>query len=260
MSTDVTAPPTKVVRRDPQSPLGIFHTPDIDLLAYPFHYAATLHVAQLVGGTPNNADVAEGWLAKKMGITADDQIRAAAAQVMLELGIPLDEAIEHVKKKRIVNSFKQDENGLYLDARCAKAALREAVGVAVGSGKVVQRGWGYTQKWINAFFAEHVFVAERRIPLGRTEPDGVNQQFVHKGTMSSIKYEQCCTEVDLSFTVITDVDFDTREPNSKNDKPFWPLVWRTGEMQGIGASRSQGFGTYVVTRWERVSAVFENKE
>ncbi len=257
MSIEQQAPSTVVVRRGLQSPIGIFHTPDIDLLAYPHHYAVTLHVEQLVGGTPNNPDVAEGWLAKKLGVSADDQIRAAAAQVMLELGIKLDEAIDKVKKQRVVNSFKQDEGGLYLDARCAKAALREAVGVAVGSGKVVQRGWGYTQKWINAFFAEHVFVAERRIPLGRTEPDGVNQQFVHKGTLSSIKYEQYCTEVDLSFTVITDVDFDTREPNGKNDKPFWPLVWRTGEMQGIGASRSQGFGTYVVTRWEKVSAIFD---
>ena len=32
----------------------------------------------------------------------------------------------------------------------------------------------------------------------------------------------------------------------------WALLWLTGEQQGIGATRSQGYGRYEVTRWERI--------
>ena len=31
------------------------------------------------------------------------------------------------------------------------------------------------------------------------------------------------------------------------------MIWLTGEQQGIGASRSQGFGRYEVTGWERLA-------
>jgi CRISPR/Cas system CSM-associated protein Csm4 (group 5 of RAMP superfamily) len=31
------------------------------------------------------------------------------------------------------------------------------------------------------------------------------------------------------------------------------MIWLTAEQQGIGASRSQGFGRFEVTSWERLS-------
>lgn len=33
----------------------------------------------------------------------------------------------------------------------------------------------------------------------------------------------------------------------------WAMIWLTGEQQGIGATRSQGYGRYTVTRWEQAS-------
>lgn len=33
----------------------------------------------------------------------------------------------------------------------------------------------------------------------------------------------------------------------------WALLWLTGEQQGIGATRSMGYGRYAVTHWERVA-------
>ena len=32
----------------------------------------------------------------------------------------------------------------------------------------------------------------------------------------------------------------------------WAMIWLTGEEQGVGGSRSQGFGRYQVTRWDRI--------
>ena len=48
----------------------------------------------------------------------------------------------------------------------------------------------------------------------------------------------------IDFTVISDHDFSDKE---------WAHIWLCGQMQGIGASRSQSFGRYEVTKWERVS-------
>ena len=57
-------------------------------------------------------------------------------------------------------------------------------------------------------------------------------------------YEEYATDVKLTFTVATDVKF-TEE--------MWALLWLTGQEQGIGASRSQGYGRYEVTRWDPIS-------
>ena len=46
----------------------------------------------------------------------------------------------------------------------------------------------------------------------------------------------------IPFTVVTDHDFTDKD---------WAMIWTTGELQGLGASRSQGYGTYTVTKWEK---------
>lgn len=94
-----------------------------------------------------------------------------------------------------------------------------------------------------AFVAEHVCVMEDKLPLGLTEPTGIHQRFVstHKGT--GIQYEEYCDDVDINFTILTDHKFTDEQ---------WAMIWLTGEQQGIGATRSQGYGRYMVTQWETV--------
>ena len=42
----------------------------------------------------------------------------------------------------------------------------------------------------------------------------------------------------------------------KSDYEFtddeWAALWLTAERQGLGASRSQGFGRFTVTQWDRI--------
>lgn len=71
----------------------------------------------------------------------------------------------------------------------------------------------------------------------------ISQRFVHTWRGSGIQMEEYVTDAKLAFTVTTDHDFSTEE---------WALLWLTGEQQGIGATRSQGYGRYEVTRWERL--------
>jgi hypothetical protein len=200
----------------------------------------------ICGGVPGNQKVAEGWIKSKLN-DKDDIIRAMVFETMVERGIEeMDDAAALVDANMHVNGFKSNGDGLYIEGRQIKAGIKEAALIAVSSGNLNGRGWGKTNKGLRSFVAEHVVVVEDKIPLGATEPSGVQQRFIHKvtksGAVSAIHYEEYVEGATLDFTVRTDYDFSERD---------WAMIWLTAEQQGVGASRSQGFGRYEVTRWEK---------
>ena len=87
-------------------------------------------------------------------------------------------------------------------------------------------------------------MVDDRLYLGTVEPTGVMQRFVHTYRGSGIQYEEYVEDAKISFTIETDHLFTDEQ---------WAMIWLTGEQQGIGASRSQGFGRYEVTGWERLA-------
>lgn len=210
--------------------------------AWPHRYAGTLHVHTIAGGTPTDPKVAEGWLRTKIA-DKDDLIREMVATTMIERGVTADEAAEIVDTLKHLNGFKRDELGLYIEGRQLKAALKEAASVAVSADLLPGRGWGKTNKGLLGYLAEHVMVLEDRLHLGVIEPTGIAQRFVHTWRGNGIQYEEYVEDAKIDFTVISDHDFTHDE---------WAMIWQKGEHQGIGASRSQGFGRYEVTRWESV--------
>lgn len=208
--------------------------------AYPYNFSCELLVPTVAGGTPTDSHVAEGWLKTKLGIDRDDLIREAVAEVMVERGVTADEATAVVNESKHLNGFRRDEHGLYIEGRQIKAAIKEAANVRWPKDR-----WGPSRKGTLSFFAEHVFVQEDRIHLGVIEATGVNQRFVHTWRGSGIQYEEYVQEAKVGFTVATDHEFTEEQ---------WALLWLTGEQQGIGSSRSQGYGRYEVTRWEPIEA------
>lgn len=208
---------------------------------YPHRFAGQLSIGTIAGGTPTDPKVAEGWLRTKLGVDNDDLIREKVAEVMVERGVTADEAAAIVSDLKHLNGFKRDEQGLYIEGRQLKAALKEAASIAVAAGKLTARGWGKTNKGLLSYLAEHVFVVEDRLHLGVNEPSGISQRFVHTFRGSGIQYEEYVEDAKVNFTVITDHDFSQKE---------WAAIWLAGEQNGIGASRSQGFGRYEVTQWE----------
>jgi hypothetical protein len=210
--------------------------------AYPHRFSGTLLVGTIAGGTPTDPKVAEGWLRTKLGIDKDDEIRRLVAETMVERGVNAEEATEIVNTQKNLNGFKRDEHGLYIEGRQLKAALKEATSIAVAAGKLKQRGWGTTNKGIQGYLAEHVFVVEDRLYLGVTEATGINQRFVHTFRGTGIQYEEYVAEAKIDFTVISDHDFTEKD---------WATIWMCGEQNGIGASRSQGYGRYEVVRWDK---------
>lgn len=208
---------------------------------FPYRFSGQLLVGTIAGGTPTDPNVAEGWIRTKLG-AKDDQLRQMVAETMVERGITADEAAKVVDSLKHLNGFKRDDEGLYIEGRQLKAALKEAASCAVAAGKLTARGWGKTNKGLLSYLAEHVFVVEDRLHLGVTEATGINQRFVHTFRGSGIQYEEYVSDAKVDFTVMADHDFSEKE---------WAAIWTSGEQQGIGASRSQGYGRYEVTRWER---------
>lgn len=225
--------------------------------SYPYQFEGELALDSILGGVPSDPKVAEGWLRTKIKDT-DQRIQEMVAETMTERGVTAEEAITIINEMKNLNGFKRGlaEDGehtgqLYVEGRQLKAAIKEAVSVAVGADKIKQTGWGQTRKYLTNFVPEHIFVLEKKLWLytvdketGETspvlKPTDVYQQFVHTHRGSSIQYQEFVVDCRLSFTVVADWDFSDKE---------WSLIWTTGEKNGLGASRSQGHGTYAVTKW-----------
>jgi hypothetical protein len=217
--------------------------------AWPHRFAGELAVPFIAGGTPSDPRVAEAWLKTKLTDDRDALIREAVAQTMVERGITADEAAAVVGDLKHLNGFRRDEQGLYIEGRQLKAAIKEAVSVAYSTGKLLGEGgknaWGRTSKGIHGFAAEHIVVVENRLHLGVTEASGIMQRFVHTYRGTGIQYEEYVEDAKISFTIAADHPFTEEQ---------WAMIWLTGQEQGIGASRSQGYGRYEVTRWEPLRA------
>jgi hypothetical protein len=217
--------------------------------SYPFRFSGRLHIRNLMGGTPKDQKVAEAWLKSKLGADRNDQIREIVAQIMAEQGVDVDTATELANAHKNLNGFRQDERGLYLEGRILKAALKEAISVSVASGDIKGRGWGATNKGLLAYFAEHAFILEEKMYLhldGKPilEPEGIAQKFVHTWRGNGIQYEEYLTTAEVDFTLISDHPFTLKD---------WAFIWTKGQHQGIGASRSQGYGTYSLIKWDGLS-------
>lgn len=261
---------------------------DLKRKVYKFEYRVELHVGRYVGGTPTDRRIAEGWIRTKMGAKTEDLINAEVDKAMRERGVSADDVAAEVARNRTLSGFKRDftseiarqvqeracvapgvvvlaADGItkerrvfepdearktfgecFAEGRHVKAMLKEAAMIAVGAGRIAPRGWGTTNKGMLNFLVEHMFVEEETILLGVTDPDEVNQSFVHTWRGSGIKQEEIIRDAVVNFTIKCDYDFAGKHPD------FWGHLMVTGEENGLGASRSQGYGRFKTTRFERV--------
>lgn len=222
-------------------PAGVFAS--FRAKAWPVEYAVTLDVRNIVGGTPSDPGVGEAFIRSKLA-GSEDLIRDLVAKIMSERGVDAETAAKEADQLRHLNGFKREPGrGLYIEGRQVKASLKESANIAAASGKIPLKSWGLTRKGLLGFIAEHVCVFDDRVYLGTEQPDEVAQKFVHTWRGSGIQYEEIVHAARLRFRLLTDWPF-TEE--------HWAMILLTGEQQGIGASRSQGFGRYTVTQFDTV--------
>jgi hypothetical protein len=204
-------------------------------------YHVTLQVKELHGGTPMDPRVVEGWIKSKLRPDATtERIIELVRETISELGYTEDDLKDEKKLAEIVietgkkelDGFKRDDNGLYIEGRQIKAMIKEASNIAYPWPKHKHLG-----KSIKKTMAERVFVAEDKVYLGVTEPDDVDTRFATTRFGSTIKREEFLRIVRVKFTMATDLTYD---------RDWWGILFLYAQEQGLGASRSQGFGTFVV--------------
>ena len=232
---------------------------------WPYRYAVDLSVGQLHGGVPQDPRVIEGWIRSKL-LNADQRLVGLVQEAVKELGYTqedmaesekLEEALTEAGRKQL-NGFKRDlDTGeLYIEGRAVKAMLKESANIAypwVGG-----KGEKIAGKGVKNAFKEHVFVEgpshPDRLFLGVKEPDDVDVRFVTGARgQRTIAREEYVDDVTVSFFI--DTDLDLSEEGQEAGEPeceMWGKIMLTAEKQGLGASRSQGYGTFVVEKFERV--------
>jgi hypothetical protein len=259
---------------------------------YKHRYGVQLHVGRLVGGTPTDPNVAEGWIRTKMGLTSEEAVTQAVEEVMAKRSaggktITPEKAMEEVARNRNLSGFKRNfmtpiarnmqlqavERGvavltsdnrtrvhrkftpeeaaerfgeLFIESRQIKAMIKEAAMISVGAGNVEAKGWGKTRKSMLNFLVEHLFVPGDEVLLGETDPSYVNQSFVHTWRGSGIKLEEVIENAVIDFELWCDYDFTEME------RDFFKTIFVVGQQNGLGASRSQGFGRFKVTKFEKL--------
>jgi len=221
--------------------MGVFD--QYDPIQYNIRYAATLHVFDPHGGIPQDPKIIEGWLRSKFS-DSDELVQEMVMRTLEELGKPLDDehledAIESISAKRVNGFYRAPDGQLAIRGRHIKAGIKEAANILWAKDR-----WGPTNKGTRSFFAEHVFIPEDFIPLGVTEPAGIDQRQVNTFRGTSFNYEEYVLDVYPEFTVITDHEFTDEQ---------WGRLWVVFQRNGLGASRSQGFGTFEVIKWDRLN-------
>lgn len=224
---------------------------------YAFTYRGRILINQVMGGTPSDQKVVEGWLKTKMGISKEDILQEAVKDVMAERGLNQDEALAEIGSLKHLNGFKRDEDGLYIEGRHLKAAIKEAASVARAAENLPGR-FGATNKGTLAFIAEHIVVVEDRLYLAKIDPATRKLVPVHKADdviqsfpknpmtkQTGIQNTEYVQDAVVEFTIQTDYPFTQEE---------FAVIWVTGGNQGIGASRSQGYGRYKVIQWEAIGS------
>jgi hypothetical protein len=218
-------------------------------------YRVSIRIAhRIMGGTPKDPKVIEGWIKSKIGLEDADELRAVVARTMAELGHDisegatpeqLDAAIAATVADKSTNGFKRDDQGLYIESRTVKAMLKENVNILYGAQK-----FGPTRKGAKGYVAERIFVEEDRLHLGRTEPDGVELFIGHvtgpQGPRATLTYYEYCERSELSFTLMSLQDCITPAQ--------WEQIFEQAEQNGLGSLRSQGYGRFHLLSVEPVAA------
>ncbi len=215
---------------------------------------------KLMGGVPTNPKIIEGWLRAKAGIEDELEVRQAMLRTLRELDPDttfdpnasfeeLVQASERLAASTQTNGFKQDDRGLYIEARQVKAALKESTNILFpyikGNAKHM---WGATKKTPKSFVAERVFVNPDHLHVGAMEPTGIDLMIGRvpgkDGKRSTITYYE--------YVERPTIEFDVMVAENAITAGQWAQLWVHCQENGIGALRSQGHGRFDITEWKQV--------
>jgi hypothetical protein len=222
---------------------------------------------KIYGGIPRDPNIVQGWLASKGGVTDKEEMARMVVRTLRERGVELDdmdnmpyEAVMEAAKQlkdRSTNGFKLDSQGrIVIETRQVKAGTKEGTNVLYAGEK-----WGPTRKGPRNYVAERLFVLgegefddfvhlyhDEAMTQPFTEPSGVDLVIGHvsgpTGSRSTLTMYEFCARPYFAFDMLVAQDA------IEGDKLAGLLEWF--EMGGVGALRSQGFGTFEILDAERL--------
>lgn len=137
-------------------------------------------------------------------------------------------------------TFKRDENGLYYEARCVRAHIKDC---ANQLQKLLDI------KALKAKVANRVYVEPAKIYLDKSEPDASETRIVHamtmKGPRSSLKTIDYVDKPTLKFNLKVLDDGVIGQDILK-------AIFEYGSEHGMGQERSQDWGKYELVKLEDV--------
>lgn len=217
-------------------------------------------VNRLVGGTPTDPLMIEGWLRSNMKSATGEERQKIKETTLDEIKGAVDDAA-----KSMWTTFKRDDLGPYVEGRCLKAAFKEAASVlremltkadrrAKGEGKDAKSR--YTN--LKSKVAERLFVDNEKIRIYR---NGVAI------TLNDVKTEERPIHVDTPQgprTALKRYDFIEAPATLRFqirylddgivDEPLIATMIEYMQSNGLLADRSQGNGLFRVVGIRRLDA------
>lgn len=211
----------------------------------------------VMGGVPQKPEMIEAWLTRRI-LGGDEELLITLRKTLADLEFAVPEnatreeviaAAKQMAATRNGNTFRRDDDGLFLAAYQIKAMLKEGCAILYpgGNGAGTHK-WGVTRKAPRSLLAERVFVDGDRVHLGRAQPDGTHMQVGQvngpRGPRSTLTYYDYCAQPVVRFVCASLEDAVTPDQ--------WKNVLVCGQRQGIGAMRSLGYGQFRVTGFDRL--------
>ncbi|MBA7532647.1 hypothetical protein ES705_24876 [subsurface metagenome] len=197
---------------------------------------------QFASSTPKNPKDIEAMLLARA--PSDSALRRRIEEgeqitPLPELAEQVGEEVEATQEvERGYATFKRDEKGLYYEARCVRAHIKDCA-------NVLQKLLSITA--LKSKVANRVYVEPAKIYLDKSEPDGNETRIVHamtmKGPRSSLKTIDYVDKPVLKFTLKL-MDDDVV------DRDILEAIFEYGGEHGMGQERSQDWGKYKLVRLE----------
>ena len=194
--------------------------------------------------TPKNPKDIEAMLIARAPSDAELRRRKEAGEEIT----PIDELAEQVAEEveateeveRGYATFKRDENGLYYEARCVGAHIKDCANQLQGFLGI---------KALKSKVANRVYVEPAKIYLGKAEPDGSETRIVHamtmKGPRSSLKT--------IDYVDKPVLKFQLKVPDDRViSEEILRAIFEYGSEHGMGQERSQDWGKYELVKLEEI--------
>lgn len=149
-------------------------------------------------------------------------------------------------------TFKRDDDGVYVEARQIEALLKETMDtldINKGKGSVARK----------QTMQHGLFVKPKKIHLMRDgesieEPDGYEERPIHvmgfRGPRTALTREDYVENAEIEFEVWVVIPNNRENPHIR--KGHLEDMLELGQENGLGASRTQGYGKYDLDLFEEL--------